>query len=73
MIVRENVPDTVLERADEVELAWKIVDPIQTTWSEQGLPPLAFYESGDWGPPDSTGWMCRQNREWFDSCPVVKP
>jgi hypothetical protein len=36
------------------------------------LPPLAFYEAGDWGPPGSIGWMCRQNREWFDSCPVLK-
>ena len=60
-------------RADEVELAWKIVDPIQATWSEEGIPPLAFYEAGEWGPPDSVGWMCRQNREWFDSCPVLKP
>ena len=59
-------------RADEVELAWKIIDPIQSVWSKQGLPPLALYEAGDWGPPDSTGWMCRQNREWFDSCPVLR-
>ena len=59
-------------RADEVELAWKIIDPIQMVWDKQSLPPLALYEAGEWGPPDSTGWMCRQNREWFDSCPVLR-
>jgi glucose-6-phosphate 1-dehydrogenase len=62
---------SLFARADEVELAWGIIDPIQQTWEQPGLPPMTFYESGAWGPPDSTGWMCRQNREWFDACPVL--
>jgi glucose-6-phosphate 1-dehydrogenase len=63
---------SLFSRADEVELAWKIIDPIQRGWEHPGWPPLAFYEAGGWGPPNSVEWMCRQNREWFDSCPVLK-
>jgi glucose-6-phosphate 1-dehydrogenase len=59
-------------RSDEVELAWGIVDPILERWKEPGWPPLVFYEAGTWGPPKSTEWMCRQTREWFDMCPVLK-
>jgi glucose-6-phosphate 1-dehydrogenase len=63
---------SLFSRADEVELAWSIVDPIQRGWEHPGWPPLALYESGGWGPPNSTAWMCHQNREWFDACPVLK-
>jgi glucose-6-phosphate 1-dehydrogenase len=63
---------SLFSRADEVELAWAIVDPIQRGWEHPGWPPLALYESGGWGPPNSIHWMCLQNREWFDACPVLK-
>jgi glucose-6-phosphate 1-dehydrogenase len=58
-------------RADEIELAWAIIDPIRTVWSEGGEPPLHFYEAGQWGPPTAAAWIARQNREWFDYCPVL--
>jgi glucose-6-phosphate 1-dehydrogenase len=63
---------SLFSRADEVELAWSIVDPIQRGWESPGWPPLALYEAGGWGPPNSVHWMCLQNREWFDACPVLK-
>ena len=63
---------SLFSRADEVELAWSIIDPIQHGWEHPGWPPLALYEAGGWGPPNSVEWMCRQYREWFDSCPVLK-
>ena len=63
---------SLFSRADEVELAWSIIDPIQRGWERPGWPPLALYEASGWGPPNAVEWMCRQNREWFDSCPVLK-
>lgn len=63
---------SLFARADEVELAWNIIDPIQRGWDTTDLPPLALYEAGQWGPPNATEWMCRQYREWFDVCPVLK-
>ena len=41
---------SLFARADEVELAWGIIDPIQQGWEQPGLPPLALYEPGLWGP-----------------------
>ena len=63
---------SLFSRADEVELAWSIIDPIQRGWEHPGWPPLALYEAGGWGPPNATEWMCKQYREWFDYCPVLK-
>jgi glucose-6-phosphate 1-dehydrogenase len=63
---------SLFSRADEVELAWKIVDPIQDAWDKHRWPPIELYEAGGWGPPSSTEWMHRQEREWFDSCPMLK-
>jgi len=63
---------SLFSRADEVELAWTIIDPIQHGWEHPSKPPLALYEAGGWGPPGAVEWMCRQHREWFDSCPVLK-
>ena len=62
---------SLFARSDEVELAWGIIDPIVKVWEEQGLPKLALYESGEWGPPSSVEWMRAQGREWFDTCPVL--
>jgi glucose-6-phosphate 1-dehydrogenase len=62
---------SLFARSDEVEAAWRLIDPIQTAWESADSPPLAFYELGDWGPPDSTQWMQGQGRQWFDSCPVL--
>ncbi|MCL4206262.1 MAG: glucose-6-phosphate dehydrogenase [Pirellulaceae bacterium] len=63
---------SLFARSDEVEASWRLIDPIQAAWDEGAGPPLAFYESGDWGPPGAAEWMQRQGRQWFDSCPVLK-
>jgi len=62
---------SLFARSDEVELTWGIIDPIVTAWAEHGLPELALYEAGAWGPAASTEWMRSQGREWFDTCPVL--
>jgi glucose-6-phosphate 1-dehydrogenase len=63
---------SLFARADEVELAWGIIDPIIAAWQEHGRPPLCQYEPGYWGPDESTRWMHEQGREWFDTCPVIR-
>jgi glucose-6-phosphate 1-dehydrogenase len=62
---------SLFARADEVELAWSVIDPIQQAW-DSGVPPLSFYESGMWGPEQAFDWMEQQDgRQWFDVCPVI--
>ncbi len=62
---------SLFARSDEVELAWSIIDPIQSTWDVAARPPLLTYEPGMWGPAETTLWMERQGRSWFDTCPVL--
>ncbi len=62
---------SLFARSDEVELAWGIIDPIIAAWQSPAAPALYPYESGLWGPPESTQWMSEQKREWFDVCPVL--
>ena len=63
---------SLFARSDEVELAWGIIDPIIAAWRSPAAPPLYTYETGLWGPTESTEWMGEQKREWFDVCPVLK-
>ena len=64
---------SLFARSDEVELAWRIIDPIQQAWDAGEQPAVDLYEQGDWGPTSSTEWMCAQGRQWFDACPVLHP
>jgi glucose-6-phosphate 1-dehydrogenase len=62
---------SLFARSDEVELAWGIIDPILAAWRSRNQPQLAVYEPGLWGPIESSQWMNKQGRNWFDSCPVL--
>jgi glucose-6-phosphate 1-dehydrogenase len=62
---------SLFARADEVELAWGIIDPIIAAWQARAAPKLAHYDTGLWGPEESLTWMQQDGREWFDTCPVI--
>jgi glucose-6-phosphate 1-dehydrogenase len=62
---------SLFARADEVEAAWAICDPIIAAMQTSNEPPLYRYEPGYWGPEESSQWMARQQRQWFDTCPVL--
>jgi glucose-6-phosphate 1-dehydrogenase len=49
-------------RHEEVELSWKILDPIIQHWSTQGQPDP--YPSGTWGPDSATEMLARTGRTW---------
>jgi len=63
---------SLFARADEVELAWGIVDPILQAWQEHEQPPMAEYDVGEWGPTEALYWMGNDDRYWLDVCPVLK-
>lgn len=58
-------------RSDEVEQAWRIIDPIISAWKSPAAPTLYNYEPGMWGPTQSSEWMNEQGRNWFDVCPII--
>jgi glucose-6-phosphate 1-dehydrogenase len=59
---------TLFIRSDEVEQAWRIVDPYLEAWSEPGAS-LHFYEAGSWGPHMADLLVERSGDEWRN--PVV--
>ncbi len=63
---------SLFARSDEVELSWSIIDPIMAAWRSPAAPPLLRYPAGLWGPTETSEWMLKQKREWFDVCPVIE-
>ena len=56
---------SLFTRADEVETAWGIIDPILQAWeSPSGKQPLAFYEPGSWGPAEADELLAKEDRKW---------
>ncbi|ONI63592.1 glucose-6-phosphate dehydrogenase [Leifsonia sp. ALI-44-B] len=50
-------------RHEEVELSWKILDPIEEFWAKQGGK-LEQYQPGTWGPAGADELMARDGRTW---------
>ena len=46
----------------EVELGWKILDPVINYWAEHGHPDQ--YASGGWGPQSAIDMLARDGRAW---------
>ncbi len=49
-------------RHEEVELAWRILDPLLTHWARRGRPEQ--YAPGAWGPRSAHDMLARDGREW---------
>ena len=49
-------------RHQEVELSWKILDPIEEYWDKHGKP--AQYPAGTWGPAEADEMLARDGRSW---------
>ena len=47
---------------EEVELSWRILDPVLEHWAADGKPEP--YESGTWGPSSADEMLARSGREW---------
>jgi glucose-6-phosphate 1-dehydrogenase len=62
---------SLFARADEVEAAWKVCDPIIKEWESRDKPTLYMYDPGFWGPDECREWMVNQSRDWFDTCPLL--
>jgi glucose-6-phosphate 1-dehydrogenase len=56
---------TLFVRADEVERAWTIVDPLLEAWAEDESP-LSHYPAGTWGPHEADRLLARDLRQWRD-------
>ncbi|MDB4640320.1 glucose-6-phosphate dehydrogenase [Pirellulaceae bacterium] len=56
---------SLFARSDEVEFAWKIIDPIINTWDQSPTPKLYGYKSGVEMPESCDQWMHFQHKSWW--------
>jgi len=55
---------SLFTRADEVEEAWGIVDPIISAWADGPAPTFPNYDAGTWGPDAADELLARDGRRW---------
>jgi glucose-6-phosphate 1-dehydrogenase len=63
-VIRGN--QTLFMRRDEVEAAWRWVDPILAAW-EDTQQEVQGYTAGTWGPSGSVALIERDGRTWHES------
>jgi len=59
---------SLFTRSDEIELAWRLIDPVVQAWESKNEPPLASYEPGSQGPAQAQEFMERTGRIWCRGC-----
>jgi glucose-6-phosphate 1-dehydrogenase len=59
---------SLFTRSDELEAAWRLVDPVLQGWGDQNGPPLASYKAGDWGPDEAEQLLARNGHLWRLGC-----
>ena len=55
---------TLFKRGDQVEQAWRIMEPVLRAWQtapERGIP---IYEAGSWGPEAADALIARDGHSW---------
>ncbi len=60
---------SLFARSDEIELAWRLMDPVVRGWGESpDALPLTTYEQGSLGPTEADELMARDGRLWRQVC-----
>lgn len=59
---------SLFTRADGIETAWSIIDPLIRSWEDQDSEDLTAYDPGTWGPPEADELLTRDGRSWHLNC-----
>jgi glucose-6-phosphate 1-dehydrogenase len=60
-IIKGNL--TLFMRRDELDAAWRWIDPIRAGWEQHDGPPK-HYTAGSWGPSAATSLISRDGFSW---------
>jgi glucose-6-phosphate 1-dehydrogenase len=55
---------TLFTRSDEVEAAWRIIDPLLDAWAANPANPMPTYAAGSWGPAEADELIGRSDGGW---------
>ncbi len=56
---------TLFMRADQVECAWQVVDPVLEVWNSVEASDFPNYPSGSWGPESAEALIAQDGRSWL--------
>jgi glucose-6-phosphate 1-dehydrogenase len=59
---------SLFTRSDELEAAWRLVDPVLRGWETQQKPTLVSYPVGSWGPDAGDELLARDGHRWRMGC-----
>ena len=59
-------------RQDEIELAWRLTDPIAESWENNESPPLALYAPGTWGPHAAADFLEESGHHWVTGAETTR-
>lgn len=59
---------SLFARSDEIENAWKLIDPIIQAWEQREDLVPAQYERGSWGPSQAMQLIGQSGRQWQMGC-----
>jgi glucose-6-phosphate 1-dehydrogenase len=59
---------SLFARYDEIEAAWRLIDPIVQGWETPEAPPLVTYPACSWGPAEADELLARDGNIWRLSC-----
>jgi glucose-6-phosphate 1-dehydrogenase len=63
---------TLFNRADAVELAWEVVEPILDIWgATKPFQPFPNYVAGSWGPAAADALMTQDGRCWHNEVATI--
>ena len=57
---------TLYKHRDEIEQAWRIVQPVLDHWQEHNEKPVPQYASGSWGPAEGDALLKRNRDHWHN-------
>ena len=60
-----NGDASLFTRADEIEQAWSIVDPIISGFNQDRAPRPYYYSEGSWGPVEADRFLATDGRAWL--------
>ena len=64
-----NGDAALFTRSDEIEQAWRLVDPVIGGWeTSTEAPPLTGYRPGTWGPDAADQLLANDGRNWRLDC-----
>jgi glucose-6-phosphate 1-dehydrogenase len=67
-----NGDASLFPREDQIEITWKLIDPIIRGWQGPEAPPLDIYEPGSWGPDSADRMIASLGASWQLGCGCVQ-